>query len=252
MSKWQGFDQRKICPKCGDYQTRISPRQPQPLSSSRVLFSLRRYIWVASVPIVVLLLLYLHPLNVFLPGLFFLGFVGLVIFIAYRSIYGGKGKTTNQQSREKSRIGYSLYCRSCGHAWEMTIEEWQAAGRKERENFINLPPDFPSSKNRLDEPFEKIEWKPPSPNRGIFIVTGFIGLSLIVSLLLYGVFWAKAHPQNSYAIVINGIIGAIFVLFVYTGLVVVIKPKTNKIVILLLILVMVVGLVLTALKLWLL
>jgi len=86
MSKWQGFDQRKICPNCGDYQTRVTPKQRQSLSSPRVLFSLIRHIGVAIVLMIALLLLYLRPLNVYLLGLFFIGFVGLVIFFAYRSI----------------------------------------------------------------------------------------------------------------------------------------------------------------------
>jgi len=132
----------------------------------------------------------------------------------------------------------------------MTIDEWKTAARKERENFTNFHPHFLSSKSNLNESFEKIGWEPPNPNRGIFIVTGFVGLSIIVSLLLYGVFWAKAHPQNSYAIVVNGI-AAISALFVYTGLIVVFKPKANKIVYLILVLVMLIVLVLTALRLWL-
>ena len=247
MSEWQGFDQRKICPKCGDYQTRVTSKQRQSFSSPRVLFSFMRYIGVAIVPMIALLLLYLRPLNVYLLGLFFVGFVGLVIFFAYRTIYSGEEKTIDQQSREKNWIGYSLYCRNCGYAWEMTIEEWKTAGRKERENFINFPSRFPSSQSSLNESFEKIEWKPPNPNRGIFIVIGFVGLSLIVSLLLYGVFWAKAHPQNSYAIVVNGI-AAIFALFVYTGLIVVFKPKSNKIVLIVLILVILIGLVFATLR----
>lgn len=246
MSKWQGFDQRKICPKCGDYQTRATSKQRQSFASPRVLFSLMRYIGVAIVPIIALLLLYLRPLNVYLLGLCFLGFVGLVIFVAYRSIYSGEGKTIDQQSPEKSLIGYSLYCRNCGYAWDMTIEEWNTAKRKERENFTNFPSRFPSSKNSLNESFEKIEWKPPDPNRGIFIVIGFVGLSLIVSFLLYGVFWAKTHPDNPYAIVVNGI-GAIFALFVYTGLTIVFKPKANKNVLIILILVISTGLLLAAL-----
>ena len=247
MSKWQGFDQRKICPKCGDYQTHVTPKQHQSFSSPHVLFSLIRYIGVAIVPMVAILLLYLRPLNVYLLGLFFIGFVCLVIFFAYRSIYSGEEQTIDQQPREKNWIGYSLYCRNCGYAWEMTVDEWKTAERKERENFINYPSHFPASKSSLNESFEKIEWKPPDPNRRIFIVIGFIGLSLIVSLLLYGVFWAKAHPQNPYAIVVNGI-AAIFALFVYTGLIVVFKPKANKAAFIILILVTLIGLVLAALR----
>jgi hypothetical protein len=206
-----------------------------------------RYIGVAIVPMLALLLLYLRPLNFYLLGLFFIGFVGLVIFFAYRSISSGEEQTIDQQSREKNWIGYSLYCRNCGYAWEMTIEEWRTAGQKERENFTNFPSHFPSSKSSLNESFEKIEWKPPTQNRDIFIVMGFVGLFLIVSLLLYGVFWAKAHPQNPYAIVVNGI-AAIFALFVYTGLIVVFKPKTNKTAFIILILVALIGWVLVTLR----
>ncbi len=250
MSKWQAFDQRKICPKCGDYQTSVTLKQRQSFSSPRILFLLMRYVGVAIVPMIALLLLYLRLLNVYLLGIFILGFVGLVILFAYRSISSGVGETIDQQSREKNWIGYSLYCRNCDYAWEMTFEEWKIAGQKERENFVNFPSHSPSGKSSLNESFEKIEWKPPSPNRGIFIVIGFVGLFFIVSFLLYGVFWAKAHPQNSYAIVVNGI-AAIIVLFVYIGLIVVVKPKVNKIVVLFLVLVMLSVLVFAVLRLWL-
>jgi hypothetical protein len=179
------------------------------------------------VPMIALLLLYLRPLNIYLLGLFFMGIVGLVIFFAYRNIFSGERETIDQQSREKNPIGYNLYCRNCGYAWEMTTEEWKASEQKERENFINFPSRFPSSQSILNESFEKNEWKPPHPNVGIFIVIGFIGLSLIVSLLLYGVFWAKSHPQNPYTPVVNGV-AAIVALFIYAGLIVVFKPKANK------------------------
>ncbi len=247
MSEWQGFDQRKICPKCREYQTRVTSKQRQLFSSPRVPFSLLRYIGVAIVPMIALLLWYLHSLNVYLLGLFFMGFVGLVMFFAYRSIFNKEGETIDQQSREKNQIGYSLYCRNCGYAWEMTIEEWKTTERKQRENLINFPSRLPSSQSSLNESFEKIERQPPYPHRGVFIVVGFIGLSMIVSLLLYGVFWAKAHPHNPYAIVVDGI-AAIFALFVYTGLIVVFKPKANKNVLIILILVILIGWVLAALR----
>jgi hypothetical protein len=247
MSKWQGFDQRKICPKCGDYQTRVASKQRQSFSSPRDIFSLIRYIGVAIVPVIALLLLYLRPLNVYWLGLFFIGFVGLVIFFAYRSIYAGDGEKIDQQSHQNSLIGYSLYCRNCAYTWEMTIEEWETSGRKESENFINFPSRLPSNQSNLNESFERIEWKPPDPGRGVFIVIGFVGLFLIVSLLLYGVFWAKAHPDNPYAIIVN-MIGAIFALFIYTGLIVAFRPRANKIVLLILFLVLLIGLVLTALR----
>jgi hypothetical protein len=246
MSTWQGFDERKICPQCGDYQTRVASKQRQSFSSPRLLFSLMRYIGVALVPILALFILSFRPLNVYLLGFFFLGFVGVVIFLAYRTIYSGEGEKMARQSQEQSLIGYRLYCHNCGYTWEMTTEEWETAGRKERENFINFPSRLPSNASNLDDTFERIEWKPPHPSKGILIVMGFIGLSLIVSLLLYGVFWAKAHRGNPYAIVVNGI-GAIVALFISMGLIVVIKPKANKAVLMILILVTLIGLALASL-----
>jgi hypothetical protein len=209
-----------------------------------------RYLGIAIVPIIALLLLYLRPLNVYLLGLFFIGFVGLVIFVAYRSIYSGEREKIDQQSREKSLIGYSLYCRNCGHSWEMTPEEWEAIERTERENFIDFPSRLPSSQSALHESLERIEWKPPNPSRGVLIVTGFIGLSLIVSFLLFGVFWAKAHKDNPYVIIVNGIV-VIFALLIYTGLTVIFKPKANKLGLILVILITLIGLVLAALNLFL-
>jgi hypothetical protein len=136
MSEWQGFDQRKICPKCGDYQTSVASKQRQSFSSPHVLFSLMRYIGVAIIPIIVFLLLSLRPLNVYLLGLVFLVFVGLVVYFAYRSIYSSEGEAIDQHSRKKNLIGYRLYCRNCGHAWELTIGEWETGGRSEKENII--------------------------------------------------------------------------------------------------------------------
>jgi hypothetical protein len=74
MSKWQDFDQRKICPQCGDYQTRVVSKQRQSFSSPRLLYSLMRYIGVALVLIIALLLLSLRPLNVYELGFLFVGF----------------------------------------------------------------------------------------------------------------------------------------------------------------------------------
>jgi hypothetical protein len=203
-----------------------------------------RYIGIAVMPIIALALLFLRPLNVYLLGLVFMGFAGLVIFIAYRSIHSGGGQNEiDQQSRQKNLSGYSLYCRNCGYTWEMRVEEWKTAGQRERENIINSASRFPSSQNNLNESVEGIEWKPPNPNRGIFIVGGFIGLSLIVSLLLYGIFWAKTHQGNSYAIVVNGI-SAVLAFFIYAGLMAVFKPKANRVVFTLLISVALIGLAL--------
>lgn len=241
MSKWQGFDQRKICPQCGDYQTRVMTTERQSLSSRDVRFSLMRSIAVALVPIIAVLVLYLRQLNVYLLGFCFLGFIGLVIFLAYRSIGNREAAILARQSRKKNLIGYRLYCRNCGHTWEMSTDEWESAGHTERQNFENLPAPLPSDPSSLNESFERIEWKPPDPSRGFFIVIGFLGLFLIVSLLLFGVFWARAHRGEPYAVVINGIV-AILALFIYTGLIVIFKPKANKIGLIIVILIALIGL----------
>lgn len=243
MSKWQGFDQRKICPNCGEYQTRVMPKERPSFSSSAVRFSLLRSIGIAFVPILALFMLYLRTLNIWLLGAVFLGFAGLVILIAYRSIDSQGTVTMDQQSRAKNFIGYRLYCRHCGYTWEMTAEEWETAERKEREHFINYSSSFPASQSSLDEAIEKME----NPNRGTLIIAGFTGLSLFVSLLLYGIFWAKDHPDNPYASIVNAI--AVMVsLCVYTGLIVVFKAKGNKTAFTLLILVILVGLALMVLR----
>jgi hypothetical protein len=170
----------------------------------------------------------------------------VVIFFAYRTIYSGEGEKLDQQSQKKSLIVYRLYCHNCGYTWEMTIEEWETAGRKERKNFINFPFRLPSNQSNLEVSFEGIERKPSQSSKGISIVMGFIGLSLIVSFLLYGVFGAKTHRVNPYAIVVNGI-GAIVALFIYLGLIVVIKLKANKSVFIFPILVTLIGLALVLL-----
>jgi hypothetical protein len=129
----------------------------------------------------------------------------------------------------------------------MTREEWETSERKERENFTDFPSRLPSHQSALRESSERIEWKPPDPGKGVLIVIGFIGLSLVVSSLLFGVFWARAHRDHPYALVVNGV-SAIFALFVYTGLIVVFKPRANKIILLILFLMILIGVVLAALN----
>jgi hypothetical protein len=36
MSEWQGFDQRKICPKCGNYQTGVEKYKQLTVTSTHI------------------------------------------------------------------------------------------------------------------------------------------------------------------------------------------------------------------------
>jgi Ca2+/Na+ antiporter len=247
MSKWQGFDQRKICPKCGEYQTRVRFIQPEALFSSSIRFSLVRYLAAASIPIIVLYLYYLHWLNVYLISFCALGFLGLAIFFAYRNSNREEAEGIHQSAHKKNSIGYSLFCHHCGYSWEITTQEWETAERQERENSENFPSRPASNPDDLNKSTERIEWKPPNPKRGVLIVAGFVGLLLMVSLFLYRVFQARAHPDNPAAMLINGIF-AVAALFVYTGLVIIFKPKANKIALIAVILIALIGLVLAALS----
>lgn len=242
MSKWHGFDQRKICPKCGEYQTRVTSKQPQSFSSHRVLFLLMRYIAVAILPMIALLLLYLRALNVYLLGLFFMGFVGLVIFFAYRSIYSGEKEKIVQQSRENNWIGYSLYCRNCGYTWEMTSEEWETAGHQELEELRNSPSFLPSRRSDLIGPFEKIEWKPPDPMKGISIVINLVILGLLAASSAYGVLWSLTHSKSPSAAVIS-LAAFVLAIVVSIGLMRVFRFRITKPKIISLILIFLIGMI---------
>jgi hypothetical protein len=169
--------------------------------------------------------------------LFFAVIIGGVVIYGVSQISGGQRNSTHNSEP----TGYFLQCRACGYEWKMTNDEWEAAGQRERDKLQNAPAFLPSSHKDTVESFKKIEWKPPNPRRGIFIVVGFIVLMLITAAAGYGALWSATHPQLSYAPII-GMVTLVLLLLVYVGLMVVFGLRVTKAKVLSLLLILLIGL----------
>jgi hypothetical protein len=227
MTDWQGFDQRKICPNCGGYQTSFGKRERIPASrqAAWVLFALALLaflliaifiIWVmvkGAIP---------DPGRMF--GLLLTALLGVGTLLFNRDIR--KGFKDSHQD-EQPTIVYSLSCGECGHTWELTLDEWERLGQQEREELVHSPAFFPQSKDKTVETLEKIEWKPPDPNRGALLVVGVIALSFAAFLSTVGALWYVSNPGHPYAFMI-GISGILTGLLVYAVIAIVFKWKVAK------------------------
>ncbi|MCB9110108.1 MAG: hypothetical protein H6634_02560 [Anaerolineales bacterium] len=149
MSEWQGFDQRKMCPNCGQYQTRL--RTP------------RRRLKIVPIPIILLgavtFLAFLffsffspNP-TVRLWGIIFAALVWAGIMLIYAS--------TMITSRRQKGISqeFFLECISCGHVWKMTRGEWKTEEQRELETFKKSSPVLSSRKRASFESIEPVEQK---------------------------------------------------------------------------------------------
>jgi len=251
MSEWQGFDPRRVCPNCGGYQTGFGIYKrttDSPQGALVVLLALALMALPLAAIFILLMLKGAVPDQGRLIGLLLTSLLGLGSILFNRDIRKGlkeydwtrwdslrsKPKPSKRerlieqmnQEHDPSTI-YSLSCHDCGHIWEMAAEEWERIGQQEREELINSPAFLPQGKEKTVEPFEKIEWKPPDPNRGILIVVGAIVLSFIAFLSAMGALWYLSNPGHPYAAAI-GIIGILLGLLVYAVLAIVLKWKVVK------------------------
>ena len=145
MSNWQGFDQRKVCPQCGDYQTdfRISERRssPQDLRSDRITLAV-------AISLILLLVVFAVVMAV-VKGVSFKSPQVIILFFSLFVIIG-TGVSRIVVMILNSRFNpslmdkplepgerptfYHLSCRNCGHEWEMTIDEWEQEEQAEVQN----------------------------------------------------------------------------------------------------------------------
>jgi hypothetical protein len=143
MSKWQGFDQRKICPHCGGYETKLSHIGYKSKKSRRIdsilyiILVLNGGILLA-VAVSLLLKGLMPPIGSVFSLLFLFGSLllnkknrdGLVQLMAPLLDWSDD----SEEMQEGALVGYHLYCWHCKHSWQMTVEEWEAAGQNEINN----------------------------------------------------------------------------------------------------------------------
>lgn len=138
MSEWSGFDQRKVCPQCGDYQTGLGiserKRDPQDKRSMRIIL-------IVAISITLLLVIFTFIIAVAKEISFKSPQFIVLSFILFVIVGSGASQTVVMylNSRYKRNLAdeplqpgerptfYHLHCRNCGYEWEMTIEEWEQA-----------------------------------------------------------------------------------------------------------------------------
>ena len=135
MSEWPGFDQRRICPQCGGYQThfwKAERRSGSGLSKTWVLIALGA---VGAALLALLLVIGLTrrtwPGLGDFAGLFFTLLLGLVSLLLnpaiYRAIFKKFHPPGSQPepppAEETNRV--CLECWDCGCRWEMPLSEWE-------------------------------------------------------------------------------------------------------------------------------
>lgn len=138
MSEWSGFDQRKVCPQCGDYQTSVGiserKRDTQDKRSMRIIL-------IVAISITMLLVIFTFVIAIAKeisfksPQFIVLSFIlsvivgsgaSQIVVMYLNSRYKRNLADEPLQPGERPTF-YHLHCRNCGHEWEMTIEEWEQA-----------------------------------------------------------------------------------------------------------------------------
>jgi len=202
MSGWRGFDQRKICPQCGEYQTRVAAYRSLVRDS---LWTGRRIGLLVVVGLLILLLRLFPTWTTVLATSFFVLVLSGVLLLAYREF-----SRTSDDAPKSGMLGYKLYCDHCGHKWEMTAAEWDAAGLRELQN--PLPQD-----HETVEMLTPIEWKPSQPWQGPLILIGTSAVALLAAASAVGVIWSLNHPGYPHALLIQAGAG-IVALSILTGM----------------------------------
>lgn len=147
MPEWQGLDQRKVCPQCGDYQTglAISERRGS-LQDQRSM----RIILIAGVVTTLLLVIFTVTTIIVKELSFQSPQVVVLLFSLFIIIGSGASRivVTYLNSRHTPSLAdkplepgehptfYRLHCRNCGYMWEMTIDEWQQGAQAELQDQI--------------------------------------------------------------------------------------------------------------------
>jgi hypothetical protein len=233
--EWSGFDARKVCPRCGGYQTHvwIVPTQGE---AGKLPFA-----WMAVALVILLLFLSaLFILAAFPTALsrgdpiagFSLIFVALLValllnrhtrpfltrnFPAILKLFrfNEAENSSSTQPPTSASVLYQLSCQTCGYRWQKTALEWEQQRQKELDTIARQPASSPPSVFPAEE-YPKIEWRPPDPRRGAFIVISAVFLLFMAGILLYSLFRSAAHPDSSaYPVVLA--LGAFFILWISIG-----------------------------------
>lgn len=146
MSNWQGFDQRKVCPRCGGYETKLSHigyRSKKFRRMGSILFVILVLNGGILVALAVSRLLkgIMPPIGTVFSLLFLFGSLllnkknrdGLVQMMALILDWSDN----NEEMQDGTLVGYHLYCWNCKNSWQMTTEEWETEGQKEINNIGN-------------------------------------------------------------------------------------------------------------------
>jgi hypothetical protein len=143
MSNWQGFDQRKICPCCGGYETKLShigyrSKKSKRMSSILYIILVLNGGILIAVAVSQLLKGIVPPIGSVITLLFLFG----SLLLSKRNRNGLVQMTVplldrsddSEEMQEGALVGYHLYCWNCKHNWQMTVEEWETAGQNEINN----------------------------------------------------------------------------------------------------------------------
>lgn len=254
---WTGFDRRKICPRCGGYQTRfgrfdISETSERPWGALRLLAAL---VFVLQIGIVVLLGNKgsgLDPTMVI--GLIFTVILVLGVFIAFRIARRGRNsfgpairkrfhpdEPNSDSAPEASNGGsspviYFLSCDACGYRWQKTAHEWEREGHQDVEDLLDHPPAPATTDPAMREDPGNTEAMLPSQARKILIITGVVIVFLLVSSVVLGMLLQRTPlgPDSAF-IIMNG--GVLVVLLILIGIGFFKKVKPASLILLVLILV---------------
>lgn len=201
VSEWRGFDPRKICPRCGEYQTRVmrshSPAGGPALPAAGVILSVTLVMLAAAA--VLMALGRMSAVSWWLYVLILLPAVGLPLtrILSWRNTGQAVGESGMGQPPP---AGYHLTCHRCGHTWRMTAAEWESAGKVELADIPAPPPAGTDAADPLADLRRSTAPESRRPAGGAVLLAGTALLAVAASLLLLGVLWAKSHPGDPRAV----------------------------------------------------
>jgi predicted nucleic-acid-binding Zn-ribbon protein len=149
MSNWQGFDPRKVCPNCGDYQTRVHKSEKKPISpgSAAALLITLGVLFAATGILVLVFIRQILLGQPSRPGLIFPFLLLFGNYLLNKKLKNGvkecweiiiehvttTGKDRHQKvkSSDNTWIGYHLYCSHCGYTWEKSMDAWEKEEQEE-------------------------------------------------------------------------------------------------------------------------
>ena len=209
MSQWQGFDQRKICPRCGEYETHL--HQIRQRSAQRILLTLVGVTLGSSIlaGVIVSRLLQgeMPPIG---PTVTLLMLAGMFTFnrqlrttltedVEYvlDHIFAKRGLKKDENTGQV--LGYYLYCTKCEFKWQFSTEEWELAGQQQLEY-----PGASLYNSDDNKRFEQFKQKTSTQNKVTFLIVTILTLVATGGLILFGIFWSFIHPEYFFLPIAGG------------------------------------------------